>query len=493
MPSKENLNAEQEKQGSTNAEASKEPLASNPVAVKKYLDSDNADALERKLLSTLNTYPQQDDKLIDRLSAAGKTILFDGCMPEIDEENNTRQRKAFIAHVISVLRDENAYSSNPRNYKPRSFEEILGEKGVILYQKALHEEMTDKKYRVAAINNALTLLPGATWEKPAAHIIAAPSASGKTSATRRVLKLTKDLPEKTSADEQVVEEGNLVVSLDGGEYRKVSQMNKLAIRVANELGYSGIKDLHDLSKSLEHMKKVVRDIIEIEPNLGVIYPETYSGWINPFSGHKEFMNTLAKDRTLIFTLIEGVNEDFKEVVKFMGTHRAWKTDDAPVTVDLNNTSNLKESKAYAETGFYFGKMGSDAAFAYYVKQFGKQALTIKIPNDLILLRQNETTGDWVKAKAEDKDVFVVSQLVFDAWKQIKEPIDLKVFAEKSDLQLPLEISEALKSLLTSESTVNLGLTQDSTSAFKAELVTIKGEVNSDEKDKENVLMMTTKL
>lgn len=413
-------------------------------------NSDDIEVLRTKLLRQLRQYPQDGQRYgVPNLSDQSRNLLYKKWtnVMQSGELEPTKYREAFINYVVDLLKEGKNVSPDGQI---RSFSDIFGAKGLELYQKALQEEVVDRKYMDAAFNAASRLVEGDTWEQPAAVIISGPSGCGKSHATDRVLGELHDLPKAQDDNGNTSKGGNILVCLDGGIYRQVSQMRKLAIRVANELQYPGIKDLHDKSKAIGPVKDLFKEILLSEPELGIIIPETYSTWINPFSDHKNMIEKLSQERTLVFAQVKGTHEQFTEVVKFMGESRAWKRDDKPVVIDLNDTSNLKESKAYGETGFYFGKLGSEQALSFYSERLGGKALTIIIPNDLILLQQNVTTGEWEPAQATDKNVLLISKTVYKEWQEQGKPDALREFAKTCKLQPELELSAALNTLLEQE-------------------------------------------
>ena len=225
--------------------------------------------------------------------------------------------------------------------------------------------MYSKEYRDAVFNESTRFVPGYKWQTTPVIIIGGPSASGKSYATTEVIKQV-DLLAKIENDNS----GNHITSVDGGVCREVSQMRKLAIRAANIKGYSGIEDLHRQSEVLENAKKCIKKAALEDNKFGLIIPETYSAWMNPFGKEKEFMLEITKsNRQLIFSKVIGENpEKFQEVVRHMGTRRAWLTEGfEDIELDLNSRENLAESKAYGPTGFTFGKKGSDSAFLAYIE------------------------------------------------------------------------------------------------------------------------------
>jgi hypothetical protein len=426
-----------------------ESQTQQPLRVRKYIGNEaETQALYKKLSEELGVYSneRQEHGIVD-LQESSRMILYKDCDAYLLASKNPHERReAFIEYVVNLLADENNYVSDRQVL---DFKEIFGAKGIELYLAALEEESFDRHYRHAVFNASTTFVPGQTWKTSPAIVIAGPSASGKSHATQRVIQALGSLPPALDTTGTPIMDGNLIACIDGGVIREESQMRKLAIKIAYELGYGGIKDLHDKSKVLENIRTVMNDVLLTESdNFGVLVPETFSHWINPFNNYKKFIESLGENRDLIFTQVLGATDSFQETVKQMGTRRAWKNDDTPVDIDLNSKKGIKESKAYPEMGFYWGNLGSEKALEFYKKLYGDEALTIIIPNDLILLKK--VNNEWVEASAGEPGVELVSQALFEEWQEYHNllgPQDLLTYAEQHPSQLPMEFSACLKLLL----------------------------------------------
>ncbi|KTD39974.1 hypothetical protein Lpar_1291 [Legionella parisiensis] len=300
---------------------------------------------------------------------------------------------------------------------------FLGKQGLELFHLALEEEMYSKEFRDAVVIQSTSHFDGPKWEERPVVIVAGPSGSGKSYAAKAAVDKANQFLSVNSNDLS----GNYVVAADGGVIREVSQMRKLVIQLANNQGYTGIKDLHDECKILEKVKKRVRKAAFLTPDLGVVIPETFSQWNNPLSNIKGLMKKieLLENTKQIFTRVDGNDPDnFRKVVSFMGSRRAWKTKDFdPQDLDLNK-KGLAESKEYNGFGFSFGDSGSKSAEAWF-KKHSKDNLHMIITNDLILLKPDPTQpGNWVAAEQGDEGVRLFPEGLFKQWEKLQHKPDL---------------------------------------------------------------------
>ncbi|HHT0593054.1 TPA: hypothetical protein ACTXXA_000146 [Legionella anisa] len=301
--------------------------------------------------------------------------------------------------------------------------ELLDEQGLELFQLALEEEMYSKEFRDAVVIQSTSHFDGPKWEERPVVIVAGPSGCGKSYAAKAAVEKANQFLSVSSNDLS----GNYVIAADGGIIREVSQMRKLVIQLANNQGYTGIKDLHDQCKILDKVKKRVRKAAFLTPDLGVVIPETFSHWNNPLSNIKGLMKKidLLENTKQIFTRVEGHDPDnFRKVVSFMGSRRAWKIKDFdPQDLDLNK-KGLAESKEYGSFGFSFGESGSKSAEAWY-KKHSKDKLHMIITNDLILLKPDSAQpGNWVAAEQNDEGARLFPENLYKQWGQLQHKPDL---------------------------------------------------------------------
>lgn len=314
-------------------------------------------------------------------------------------------------------------------------EQFLGRTGMKLYQMALEEEMYSSEYRHAVLNASTQEIKGKSWKVRPVVIVAGPSGCGKSFAARHVIDTaTKFLPQ-----DDVDLTKNYIVALDGGIARSVSQMRNLVIQAANNAGYSGISDLHAKSAVLEKFKPHLQAAAFKMPKLGIVIPETFSTWINPFSKIRHLMKTIDRlPKTIqIFCHIKGENPSiFRRVVQFMASRRAWKTKDFEYKKPDLNHMNC-ESKGYNKLGFRYGISGSQNAENWY-KQHSKYNLRFIITNDLILLKPDSNQSNtWIPAKQGDEGALLISSHAFEAWKHLQKTPNLtQEQLEQKMLSLP---------------------------------------------------------
>lgn len=336
-------------------------------------------------------------------------------------------RKKFIEYIQTHPFPE--YEGDPETRATHPEEattnmlKFLGKQGLELFHLALEEEMHSKEFRDAVVIQSTSYFEGPKWEERPVVIVAGPSGSGKSYAAKAAVEKANQFLSVSSNDLS----GNYVVAADGGVIREVSQMRKLVIQLANNQGYTGIKDLHDQCKILDKVKKRVRKAAFLTPDLGVVIPETFSQWNNPLSNIKSLMKKIERlDNTKqIFTRVEGHDPaNFRKVVSFMGSRRAWKTKDFdPQELDLNK-KGLAESKEYNSFGFSFGDSGSKDAEAWYMKH-SKDKLHMIITNDLILLKPDSAQpGNWVAAEQGDEGARLFPESLYKQWEQLQHKPDL---------------------------------------------------------------------
>lgn len=338
-------------------------------------------------------------------------------------------RKALVAFIETKEKiDKTTFSGDPVKRKSEpvtaaiKMKEFLGPEGADLYRLALEEEMNSKEYRDAVFKESTTHYEGEKWTKRPVIIVAGPSGCGKSFAAESAVRRAAEefLPKVAGSSE-----GNDVLAVDGGVGRDVSQMRKLLVQAANNKGYSGIKDLHKQSKVLGAVKDIIQEVGFATPSLGVVIPETFSKWINPVDNVHQLMSTIEKlpGTKQIFARVKGEDRDkFPDVVGFMGSRRAWKTDgfalgpEAPA-FDLNK-NKVFESKEYGASGFKPGKWGSKQAEKWY-KDNSKEDCSMIIVNDLQLLKKNpDNDKEWIPAKGNDEGAALFSKRIYDAWSKL---------------------------------------------------------------------------
>jgi len=331
-------------------------------------------------------------------------------------------RDAFYDYVSKDLKptpEELAYNGE---YKPPvKIEELFGKQFTELYQLALEEEMNSEAYMAAVLHKSTKVYAGEKWTERPVVFVGGPSASGKTYAADSAIEKATDFLGKESGNTS----GNQVTFVDGGIARDVSQVRKLAVKAANNKGYSGIKDLNKHSKALRKVKlRVYQHAMHVNKEGGVVIPETFSAFVKPGDKSSRMLREAMKltNARTIFARTEGKNPGlFQKVVQFMGESRAWKTGNVKQKdITRLNKKTSWESKSYGKGGFRWGVLGSKLAEVWF-KHNAKENLSMVIVNDLVLKREDPPkSGNYVDAQPDEAGVIKVSERVFDNWKKMRD-------------------------------------------------------------------------
>lgn len=305
-----------------------------------------------------------------------------------DDREYTEHRRTFIEYLLTY--DIKPIAENLKKGRPSepekatiSMRDLIGDEGVKLYQLALEEERYSMNFMQYVFASSLSQFEGEKWAEKPIILIAGPSASGKSYVAPSII----DESNKYLQKEQD-KLGNEAIFVDGGKIREASQMRKLIIQMALLHGFTGIQDLHDQSSVLESVKATILNVALKAPYLGVIIPETFSGYINPNDDCHQLLQQAysVAGAKVIFSRVTGVDKTkFKDVVSLMGSRRAWKTERFNNLPPLNlniEASALPESKEYYSKGFYLGYYGSILAERYVTRQ-SPHNIVLVIANDLV--------------------------------------------------------------------------------------------------------------
>ncbi|MFY7697558.1 MAG: hypothetical protein ACOVQX_01865 [Legionella sp.] len=310
-------------------------------------------------------------------------------------------------------------------------ETLLDRQGVQLYSAALKEERYSKEFMNATLHASTMHYQGAKWEKRLAIPIGGPSSSGKSYATKAILKKAKAfMPcNKTNM------EGNYVVSIDGGIARETSQIRKLVIQHAMSKNYTGINDLQDISNSvLKNVKKNIEKTIMATTDISMVIPETFS---KP-AASKKLMQSLNElpNTEVMFARVDSKDKHFAATVKFNGDNRAFSAQeqwDGNYNLNLDK-KYLPESKKYYAGPFnlFFneGKSNSEDAEAKH------QGIAFILDYELGLYQCID--GEWKQARDSAPGVKCFSKRIVRAWQQRdpnQDPRTLEEFSRAEQGQL----------------------------------------------------------
>ncbi|MCS5710373.1 hypothetical protein [Candidatus Berkiella aquae] len=334
---------------------------------------------------------------LDKLSTDTKyKILYQGC----NEEPKTDARKAFLDYLQDEMMQ--VQRKDPPNIEGTTLEGFLGPQGLALYQAAIEEEANSKAFRKAVFQKASNHRPGETWENRVIAPYAGPSAAGKSATQQSFLdEIDKAVPKTGKQD------GNFVVSVDGGVEREVSQIRGMALQLAVAKGFYGITDL-DKNKSSVKVKELVEEAALATEGLNIVIPKTYTSEALNYPqgtvGKKDFAKYDKVDNGKAIVAIGIVEANHADVAR-NGNSRAWNTDDN-FTED-NIAMNKKppcESKAYHDH-YKAGTNLSEQAVSNYnqLKADDKPRICVRVTSEFTFIKPDATAPcGWKLADPKDK-------------------------------------------------------------------------------------------
>lgn len=362
-------------------------------------------------LQTSSGEPTSAQKRVEaELGQAGLEIL--NCLSE-GTTQSTKARSSFLDYLQHItLNFDPALTSSRESV---TMQTLIGGKvrfegkeitGLDLYKAAIAEEMQSLEFRAAVLLEAANIYPGQTWQssdtdKPKAIFEGGVSAAGKSYVQKQLIAELSQLwhdPSRPIADHK----GNLVISIDGGIEREVSQMRNMLLGVALQKGFSDISDLHSHTK-LDVKGKLEKAASQL--HLNVILPLTFA---NPMEIQK-MPNFKALGYEVIFTEVKGAidastgKEDptFKRTVRLQGESRAKFQGKHAPRLSMNG-KRACESKKYQPKYFKAGKLGTSAAKKYYQEFIKGPTLTVR--NDLVFVKFEN--GTLLPAENHDKQGLV---------------------------------------------------------------------------------------
>ncbi|APJ04377.1 hypothetical protein [Silvanigrella aquatica] len=194
-------------------------------------------------------------------------------------------------------------------YKTKiTLEEILGSRELLTqYKKAIAEENKSKHFHKAVILNGSFHCDKIKWDHKAHIIVAGPSGVGKSFNSKRIIDYLAN--QNFSLSSNIPANGSFIqdfIFIDGGIPRNVSQIRNVVLQCALVLGYSGISDLHAMTK-FDVKSKIKK--VAMNHNVHIIEPLTFvRHYYTPSleSGYKFFKEEfIYKPYHLIFVNIEG--------------------------------------------------------------------------------------------------------------------------------------------------------------------------------------------
>lgn len=279
-------------------------------------------------------------------------------------------------------------------------EKFLGTKLMELYIDAVKEEANSIEFRDAVFLSSTTAYErtGGQKREPFVLWVAGPSGAGKTTATKKAVETITN-SKQTKKPGQLFDPDNedLVVSVDGGVEREISQIRQLVLQAALKSGYKGIEDLQSKTEDAtdSKIKKKVKKAA-IAANLSIAIPSTFGGikdqtqMTSPFDKVIKKYQKETPNRKLYFSEVIGEPgeegaEKFQKTIEGMGESRAWMK--KGTHEDIFRTNNVKigcESKKYKKRGFTWGRRGSANARKIFLEKFPNAYYSIQ--SDLMYAR-----------------------------------------------------------------------------------------------------------
>jgi len=336
--------------------------AMTPAELEEWLDNKKLDNYE---------IPASNKNVKDILGDEAYKILQKG-----SKKNVTTCRGKFI----EFLKDKTIPYSSPAPGEPITLEALLSEKGKDLFLQAIKEEYASENFRNAVAQLSLEEYPGPKWKKPMIVFVGGPSGSGKSYNTSFTIEKAVEQFEKNSQKEPSQQnESNILASIDGGNERKVSQMNQLVLQLALQAGCVGIEDLHTASGLPKKIKTYLKKAVFASKNeLSVALPETFRrqykvgiyGHIRKWIIGSRMEKLIKKCSNKYNYVYCGIKAE-KASVRFQAENRAFLS--KPLSgealnkpLQINNRDLKVESKKYSRKSFDDGKKANKIA----QKEFG---------------------------------------------------------------------------------------------------------------------------
>jgi hypothetical protein len=440
------------KNGKLNLKLSENINAKEPVREPWFKD-DTLDTLSKytikdRLLAQIGDYGVAEDNRLhpkNLLDNRSRKALYQS--REKEKQASKKHREKFIKYLMDEREKDIPEQTKKQRDKLETkdaaipMDKLLTKKGIELYQLALMEERNSEEYMNAVFIKSTEHYDGPKWKEPIAVPVGGPSGCGKSFSAKAIIKaIDKDLNENNKVVPDS-DEGNDVVSIDGGVGREVSQMRKLVIQLANHKGYTYVTDLADKSKALDSVKEDVKKAAMLggkdKKPLSLVIPETFSktgGYIKTATDvakkqyGDDFLKSLQRKykKQVYYSRIKGEGQGNDEpnpaVVEFKGIQRSAKTDFTSQPMgeyDLNIAPKLIcESKAYSagpmKLSFTAGVKGSKAVEKRYKRLF-PEGRVYNIDYDLILVGK-KADGHWeTPPNDQTTETQAISQRVYDEW------------------------------------------------------------------------------
>jgi len=392
-----------------------------------------------------------------------RDALYEGTNDPLDD-NSKVARVAFLNYLQDELMPA-MKRLEPANEKGIELKAFLDTKGYEFYKAAVNEEVRSQAFRDAVFQKSTNHYGGPTWSQRLIAPFAGPSAAGKSVTQPKLIAKIAELMPKSNRND-----GNDIVSVDGGVEREVSQIRGIVLQVALAKGFNGINDLDKKENKADvPLKKIVEKTVLATPGLNMVIPKTYTSealnFVSGSVGKDEFKKYDKVDdgnAILAFGIVEA---EHGNVVK-NGTSRARNATEFTEQEIGMNVKPPCESKDYHDH-YKEGTYLSTAAKENYLaldQADNKPRICVTVTSDFTFIKPDpKSPGGWALAGKDEewnKDMVGMLERDFERYQAYSQ----------QNLQ---QISSKLNTLKTTAENLKMFMNQ-----LTVELSTI--EVNSPE-------------
>lgn len=296
-----------------------------------------------------------------------------------------------------------------------------------LYKEAIQEERNSKAYKNAVFLRSVEVYDGGDFgDKQKVIIISGGSGSGKTSVRPDIVQMVTGAQKSTDASPvdlslvngaqrnadadpaKLSEDQHLVVTVDGGIEREVSQVRDLMNETSLKLGFGGVDDLEDFTTGAttgEKLKKTIENAAN-HKGLHLAIPTT--------TPTKELKKYMREGTDVSYVIVENT----EEVVSVLSRRRAFATIGTPIPKEGDKKPESKKP-GYKVVYLFCTLLARYGAYEYAKKQkeLKKEPIIIKVKKGLLLVKRKESANgpSFIPCSKRDPKCIVMTQAQLDAW------------------------------------------------------------------------------
>lgn len=390
---------------------------------------------------------------------------------ELDEflakPDPTSAREAFRDAFEAKMQTKAKGSETVESMPTVTLAEFLGDPELLdLYKAAVKEEMNSRNYKNAVFLNSIHHYAGDTLETPVLVPAGGASGVGKSFLKKTTMEtVVAQSPKKRDAQNEVVRDGNDVVSVDNGIARSTLQVGKMVVQVAFSKNYKEISDYDDVNKELAESigfdKKQIK-VAASEAGLSLYEPVTHTKrgadtaivrWAKQHDGYHPGKQKYDVVATNIIA-----NE---EVVRNQGVKRSQLQEAYPESeVKLNKRKLPAESKRYGrlilnldqhigrlkKESFLQGQKNSSQAANTFQKK-GIPVINIDSTTRILVMFKQGKLEQVGPDEAELPGAFIIHKKVLEEWRKTGQTgtteAEVNEFAKKIALGSPIKVSNSV--------------------------------------------------